>query len=77
MKEVICKKCNLVILDSTNLYQNCGSKGIEYMNLKNPDNKILEKYINDGFEIVCKKPFIEKFDEENFHGFEYELQRPI
>jgi hypothetical protein len=79
MKNFKCKKCNLVILNPVDCCRNCGAKAVEYkyQEISKHNFQLLEEYINNRFEIVGKKPIIERLDEGNFHGFEYELQRPI
>ncbi len=79
MKKFKCKKCNLVILNPIDHCRNCGTEAVEYkyQEIFKHNSQLLGDDINNGFEIVGKKPIIERFDEEVCHGIKYELQRPI
>ncbi len=75
-----CANCNLGIADSSIPCKSCGAIGVEHRDVRvfdRKDEENLHKLIEEGFEVFIKKRITEVFDEQEFTGFEYELQRPI
>ena len=80
MKTFKCANCNVVILNSENLCRKCGSPIVECKHLEvfNDDReKTINKFIEEGFEVINKKRIVERTDEQDFYGFELEFHRPI
>lgn len=75
-----CENCNIGSLDPTKYCRNCKAKIVEYENLEVLDERgqeLLKQKIKEGFRIIRKRQKIDRFDEQDFPYFEYELHRTI